>query len=107
MHRSTMHIGKVTSAYCNLRGCYRSISQRSAKVLALLGRPRRRLGANGVFVVATRPEVAFHLCIALSEVDRALRPVGPGRRGGSSILTNRRKAQHDIREPRNQQLEAA
>jgi hypothetical protein len=42
--------------------------KRSAKILALLGRPRRRLGANGVFVVATRPEVAFHLCIALSEV---------------------------------------
>ena len=35
--------------------------------------------------------------------DRALRPVCPGRRGdrsGSSMLTNRRKAQHDIREPR-------
>jgi hypothetical protein len=41
---STVHIGKVTSAYCNLRGCYRSISQRSAKILALLGRPRRWRG---------------------------------------------------------------
>jgi hypothetical protein len=50
-------------------------------------------GGDGVFVLATRPasgcveptaqrEVAFHLCIALSKVDRALR---------SSMLTNRRR----------------
>ncbi len=60
---------------------------------------KKAAGADGAFVLATRPppareslrlgeEVAFHPCIALFEVDRALRPV---RHGGSSTLTNRRR----------------
>jgi hypothetical protein len=88
---STGHIGKVTPAYCNLRG-YRSIAQRSAKILALLGRPRRQRGRMRV-CRSNAPGGRVPLGIALSDVDRALRPVRPGRRGyrgGSSMLTNHR-----------------